>query len=342
MAISTAVLPTPRADERVVALRHLATGNTWPLPDLPALAIGAAPECDVRITDVGVSAVHARLERTGPGWRVHDVSRNGTFLGGQRATTFDVVVGTRFDVARTPLVAVSSTMQGTADVLGVYLGLDQAPAISTALLAGHREATIVIVGPPGNGQRELARLLHHVSTRRRQPAIELIDASSGRLWPQQEAIPAATAFLDLREVALAGPLAAARAALLGDRRWRWIIAATSESQACSALRVPHLRDAHLIALPRLDERTDDRRALVERLFAQVAPVTLAMLPARTSRILLAPRAYASLDELRSLVRQVATLALTGVSANGAQRLGLHLEHLALLAEKLGFPPGSRR
>lgn len=326
----------------MVALRHLATGQTWALPDLPAFAIGAAPECDVRIADVGVSAVHARLERTGAGWRFHDVSRNGSFLGGQRAALFDVVVGTRFDIARTPLVAVSSMMQGTADALGVYLGLDQAPAISTALLAGHREATVIIIGPAGNGQRDLARLLHHVSGRRRQPSVELTDAGAARLWPQQAALPAATAFLDLRDVALAGPLAAARAALLGDRRWRWIIAAASESQACSALRVPHLRDGHLIALSRLDERTDDRCALVERLFAQVAPVTLAMLPAKTTRILLAPRAYANLDELRSLVRQVATLALTGVSANGAQRLGLHLEHLALLAEKLGFPPGPRR
>jgi hypothetical protein len=341
MVMPTAVLPMPPTRARVGALRHVVTGQTWPLPDLPTIALGAAPACDVRIADVGVSATHARLERTTTGWRLHDGSRNGTFLGGQRAAVFDLEVGTRFDLARTPLMAISATMQGTADPLAVYLGLDQPAAISNALLAGHREATIVIIGPPGNGQRDLARLLHHVSGRGHQ-AVELEGPDAARRWQHHRATPAATAYLDLHGVALAEPIAAARAALLGDRRWRWILAAASESQACSALRVPHVRDAHLIVLPRLDDRTDDRRALVDRLFAQVAPVTLAMLPAKTARILLATRGFASLDELRSLVRQVATLALTGVSPNGAQRLGLHLEHLALLGEKLGFPPGPRR
>jgi hypothetical protein len=342
MAMPTALLPMPPTRARVVALRHVVTGQTWPLPDVPTLTLGAAPDCDVRIADVGVSGAHARLARTATGWRLHDASRNGTFLGGQRAAVFDLEVGTRFDLARTPLMAISATMQGSVDPLAVYLGLDQPAAISSALLAGHREATIVIIGPPGNGQRDLARLLHHVAGRGVQPAVELEGPDAARRWQYHRATPAATAYLELHTVALAEPIAAARAALLGDRRWRWILAAASEYQACSALRVAHVRDAHLIVLPRFDDRTDDRRALVDRLFAQVAPVTLAMLPAKTARILVATRPYASLDELRSLVRQVATLALTGVSPNGAQRLGLHLEHLALLGEKLGFPPGPRR
>lgn len=342
MLMPTALLPQPSIREPVVALRHALTGQTWRLPDTPAASLGAAPGCDVRIADVGVSAIHARLERTASGWRLHDVSRNGTFLGGQRAAVFDLEVGTRFDLARTPLVAISATMQGTAEPLAVYLGLDQAAAISTALIAAHREATIVLVGPSGNGQRDLARLLHHASGRGLQPSVELEGIEAARRWQSHRATPAATAYLDLPTVALAEPIAAARAALLGDRRWRWIVAATSESQASHVLRVPHLRDAHLIVLRRLDERTDDRRALVDRLFAHVAPVTLAMLPDKTARILTASRRFATLDELRSLLRQVATLALTGVSASGAQRLGLHLEHLALLAEKLGFPPGPRR
>jgi hypothetical protein len=332
----------PAARDAVVAIRHLVTGQTWPLPELPAITLGAAPECDVRIADIGVSAAHARLARTATGWRLHDVSRNGTFLGGQRAAVFDLEVGTRFDFARTPLVAISAAMRGAADPLAVYLGLDQPAAISNALVASDREATLVIVGPRGNGQRDLARLLHHVSARRGQPAIELDDHEAARRWQSHRATPAAMAYLDLQSVALADPVSAARAALLGDRRWRWIVAAGSESQACSALRVPHLRDAHLIVLRRLDERADDRRALVDRLFAQVAPVTVAMLPEKAARILLAPRRYATLDELRSLIRQVATLALTGVSPNSALALGLHFEHLALLAEKLGFPPGPRR
>ncbi len=342
MFMPTAVLPMPPTRERVVALRHVVTGQTWPLSELPSITLGAAPECDVRIADAGVSAAHARLARTATGWRLQDVSRNGTFLGGQRAAVFDLEVGTRFDLARTPLVAISAAMQGTADPLAVYLGLDQPAAVSHALVAAHREATIVVVGPRGNGQRDLARLLHHVSARRRQPAIELDDHEAARRWLYHRAAPAATAYLDLQAVALADPITAARAALLGDPRWRWIVAAASESQACSALRVPHLRDAHLVVLRRFDERTDDRRALIDRLFAQVAPVTMAMLPEKTVRILTAPRRYATLDELRSLLRQVATIALTGVSPNSALALGLHLEHLTLLAEKLGFPPGPRR
>lgn len=342
MGLSTAELAPARSREAVTALRHMITGQTWVLPPRPTLLLGAASGCDVAIPEAGVSGAHAQLVRTGAGWRLHDCSRNGTFLAGERAAVFDIEVGTRFDVARSPLLALSATMQGGADPLALYLGLDQSVGVSSALLAARREATIVIVGPRGNGQSELAHLLHHLSPRARQPCLDLDGPAAAGRWAHHRATPAATAILDLQTAALAEPIAAARAALLGAQPWRWVVMAASESQACAVLQVPHLRGAHLIVLRRLDERTDDRRALVERLLAQVAPVSLNALPAKAARILLAPRWFATLDELRSLVRQVGTLAVTGVSANAAQALGLHREHLDLLAEKLGFPPGPRR
>jgi pSer/pThr/pTyr-binding forkhead associated (FHA) protein len=56
-------------------------------PERPELVIGRAPASDVCIDwDPTVSATHARLERTGGTWFVHDdgFSRNGSFLGGDR------------------------------------------------------------------------------------------------------------------------------------------------------------------------------------------------------------------------------------------------------------------
>lgn len=51
------------------------------------LSVGRDDECDVRIGwDERVSRLHARLERSGGSWFVHDASfsRNGTFLNGER------------------------------------------------------------------------------------------------------------------------------------------------------------------------------------------------------------------------------------------------------------------
>jgi hypothetical protein len=60
----------------------------WPALPFPAgrelwFTIGRAGECDLVLTDISVSRLHARLERDGAGWQLQDLgSTNGTRLNG--------------------------------------------------------------------------------------------------------------------------------------------------------------------------------------------------------------------------------------------------------------------
>ncbi|MCQ3972730.1 MAG: hypothetical protein DPW09_04695, partial [Anaerolineae bacterium] len=47
--------------------------------------IGRAPQCDIVVDSKAVSRLHARIERNGPRYLLHDLhSANGTFVNGRR------------------------------------------------------------------------------------------------------------------------------------------------------------------------------------------------------------------------------------------------------------------
>lgn len=62
-----------------------AFGRSYPLQG--PVTIGRSPECDIRINDLGLSRVHARLVPGEDGVHVEDIgSSNGTFLNDRRVT----------------------------------------------------------------------------------------------------------------------------------------------------------------------------------------------------------------------------------------------------------------
>ena len=59
-----------------------------------SLSVGRDDECDVCLGwDERVSRLHARLERSGGSWMVHDAgfSRNGTFVNGERVNGHQIL-----------------------------------------------------------------------------------------------------------------------------------------------------------------------------------------------------------------------------------------------------------
>lgn len=57
-----------------------------PRGDQALLRIGRSPDCDLALTDLTVSWLHAELRRTGDGWVLADAgSKNGTRVNGWRA-----------------------------------------------------------------------------------------------------------------------------------------------------------------------------------------------------------------------------------------------------------------
>src|SRR5205085_7569982 len=110
MATET-IRPRPRvATDPVVALRHVETGATWALPDRSPLTVGSSNACDVCVVERGISARHAILERDGLGWRLHDVSKNGSFIAGARVGSLEVTASRTFALAEMPVTALSPMM----------------------------------------------------------------------------------------------------------------------------------------------------------------------------------------------------------------------------------------
>ncbi|MDP1809461.1 MAG: FHA domain-containing protein [Actinomycetota bacterium] len=70
-----------------------------------SVLLGRAPECDIRLDDVAVSARHARISKRGRHWLVEDLdSSNGTFVDGVRVNgSRRVNPGERIKIGRTEL-----------------------------------------------------------------------------------------------------------------------------------------------------------------------------------------------------------------------------------------------
>ena len=153
--------------------------------------VGRDPSAELTVADAGVSRVHVRLERRGPGLLVTDLgSRNGTWLNGVRVPAEGAAApaGSVIRMAQTILVVVNDAtpylQSNSLNAAGLIGGacLDEVRNIIGTFAASNRPA--LVLGPTGTGKEIVARALHEASGRMGQfvalncaavPA-ELIDA----------------------------------------------------------------------------------------------------------------------------------------------------------------------
>ncbi len=88
----------------------------WTLPaGSDTITIGRASNADIRLqADDQISRIHARLNRDGASWTLHDESRNGTGLNGRRLTApTPLTPGDRIHIGRSVLTFQESTASPT-------------------------------------------------------------------------------------------------------------------------------------------------------------------------------------------------------------------------------------
>lgn len=89
------------ADAELVLLGR--TSRTWPLSK-ETIVIGRQPDCDVVLSDAGVSRRHAEIRREGDEWVVVDLgSTNGTEINGTRLSRHRLAPGDRLRLGETTL-----------------------------------------------------------------------------------------------------------------------------------------------------------------------------------------------------------------------------------------------
>jgi DNA-binding NtrC family response regulator len=142
------------------------------------LAVGTSPANELTLTDPTVSHYHLEL-CCGHGVLIKDLgSRNGTFVGDVRVGEAVVPVGTRVRIGRTTLVLLDATIPPPEaplpprDVPGMVTASPTMQEIgrTIARLAGSN-VSVLIQGETGTGKELVARAIHAMSGRAKQPFI---------------------------------------------------------------------------------------------------------------------------------------------------------------------------
>lgn len=139
--------------------------------------VGTHADCQLKLTDSGISRRHLSLELTGTRVRVLDQgSKNGTRYQGAKFTRLDVPVGATIELGNTtlallPLLKAGATSERQA--LGSLLGRSLPMRRLFAMLeqVGPTDAASLIVGETGSGKELVARTLHDLSPRASQPFV---------------------------------------------------------------------------------------------------------------------------------------------------------------------------
>ncbi len=148
------------------------------------VAVGAAGDCDLVLTDPQVSRRHAELQLCPDGIRVRDLgSTNGTYWQGTRLTEAVVPLGAAVRVGGTTIRFIAADVPSIAPSerrrFGAMVGQSTAMRELFAVLelAAPSEATVLIEGESGTGKELAARALHDHSPRARVPLV-VVDCSA--------------------------------------------------------------------------------------------------------------------------------------------------------------------
>src|SRR5262245_8018156 len=142
------------------------------------LGIGTSPANELTLTDPTVSHYHLEL-RCEDGVHVKDLgSRNGTFIGDVRVRDALVPIGTRIRIGRTVLSLLDATIAPPDDPLPPpnVPGLVTASATMqeigrTVERLAQSNVSVLIQGETGTGKELVARAIHDLSARAKQPFI---------------------------------------------------------------------------------------------------------------------------------------------------------------------------
>jgi DNA-binding NtrC family response regulator len=143
------------------------------LDDRP-LHLGRDDGNDVVLVDRAVSTRHVRLEPTDAGVLVRDLgSRNGTFVNGVRVQTALLAMGGQVQVGHAELRLVA---RAEADPQAQTM-IAESPAMLEMLAEAQRAALlpwpVLVHGESGTGKESVARALHELGTRAREPYVAL-------------------------------------------------------------------------------------------------------------------------------------------------------------------------
>jgi two-component system, NtrC family, response regulator AtoC len=181
-------------DDRLSLLVFGAAARRHALPDAGEVVIGRSEDADVRIDDLSVSRMHARLS-IGEELLLEDLgSQNGT-----RCRSHLLEAGQKIEIGAGLTFLVGSTMLVVQGRVPRFFSAEAEP-IDPTMLRLHalieriasEDVSVLLLGETGVGKETLAELLHAKSSRRDRPFVKLNAATFDLL----ESASGGTAFID--------------------------------------------------------------------------------------------------------------------------------------------------
>lgn len=335
--------------------------------DLRYVTAGQARDRNLILVGKFVSANHFVMERRARGLVVtDDASKNGlayevgrdfgpalkTLFQDRRDTGegFLLVPGTSFVVGAEPyrFVALDDVMRAHHARLVEILGREneahgtseggetpshgttkdgETPTPSDLLLAARSPCHLLITGKPGCDQEELARAIHMISQRRRQPIIEVGEVPQDRASQSvllKERSPGTTLVVNLGADRKRLDPAFVSSMLSPSYRLRVLVIACTANQARRSLGHHHWRSLRHIALLPLAQRRSDILPLLDQwLSVRGSVLRVADLTSHNQRALQFNPWRENLRALREAAVRLDAIALAGFSRKrAAAQLGI--------------------
>lgn len=180
--LKTKTLPEGRKDglfegtDPVTWVHIAGTAHHFALPvHLQRVTVGSSNECDIVVPSEYMSRQHCTLERRFDCVRIHDHSKNGTYVADRRVLgePKDVRPGEMFAAGGVTFLALNDQMRRAYPVLCEILDWEQEtslvpidpgwPTPSQVIQLASGNDHILIAGERGCSQRELAQAIHSIS-----------------------------------------------------------------------------------------------------------------------------------------------------------------------------------
>jgi transcriptional regulator of acetoin/glycerol metabolism len=314
--------------EPVVALRLYGSHYEVPLAaHRDRFVVGAAPTCDLQVPSEFASAEHCEIVRTAAGLVVKNLSKNGTWLCGERQPEFSLRANTVFEVGKRKLVGVSAWSQIVRRGFQRWLGYGERfqPSVDDAVQAAARRTHVLIAGPVGSQADRVARAIHDAWLPVARPFVVVERVSGDRAMQRRILHPASHGTLVVPAERLPpDPAFILDACAEEAMNIRLVLVAPPSSDVTTSIIGASLRDGLIyVRVPSLRERADDLPVLIAGIAQEIAQ-QLGAADVSLAADLAALYTYAwpeNLDELEEVLRYVIASRKHGKVKVAAEAIG---------------------
>lgn len=340
--MKTKTLPEERSDglfqgpDPVTWIHIAGTAHHFELPpNLRRITIGSSSDCDIVVPSEYMSRQHCTIERRFDCIRIHDHSKNGTFVADRRVLEEpkDVRPGEMFAAGGVTFLALNDEMRRAYPILSDILDWELEtslvpidtgwPTPSQVIRLASGNDHLLIAGDRGCDQERLARAIHSISPMRKRGLVWITSVPKDR-GEQKELLVRASRTTLVLTIDDKMPVMdeAFRTSLFSTSYRIRVLVIASSTRAIEVLGPEHSRMRRIDLRPLAFRSAQLGRLLDRQLEARGSGLRFAQLSEANRKALLAYEWRHNFDDLRLAADRLAAIARAGSLRKAAMDLGV--------------------